>query len=179
MGLKIGDAAPDFTLPGVDGKEHGLGEWASKRILVVVFTCNHCPYAQAYEDRLVELAKYYSIQGVQFVAINANDARSYPADSYDQMKLRAKKKGLPYPYLRDESQDVAKRYGAQVTPEAFVFDKHRKLCYKGRVDDNWRRRDKVQEESLKIAISTLLSGGSLDAEVAEKPAIGCTIKWKW
>jgi len=179
MGLKIGDAAPDFSLPGVDGKTHSLGSFALKKILVVVFTCNHCPYAQAYEDRLIELAQYYSVQGVQFVAINPNDASSYPADGFMEMKKRAKKKRFPYPYLRDETQEVAKAYGAEVTPDVFVFDKNRLLCYRGRIDDNWRNREKVKEQSLKIAISTLLAGSRLDPDVAEKPALGCSVKWKW
>ncbi len=179
MGLKIGDPAPDFSLPGVDGNTHSLGSFALKKILVVVFTCNHCPYAQAYEDRLSDLAKFYSVQGVQFVAINPNDASTHPQDSFPEMVKRAKKKGFPFPYLRDESQDIAKAYGAEVTPEAFVFDKNRALCYRGRIDDNWRSREKVKDESLKIAISTLLAGSRLSSEVAEMPALGCSVKWKW
>lgn len=179
MGLKIGDSAPKLSLPGVDGKTYTLEHFALKRVLVVIFTCNHCPYAQAYEDRLIDLANYYSIQGVQFVAINPNDAESYPLDSFDEMKKRAKKKGYPYPYLRDKTQEVAKAYGAEVTPDVFVFDKNRKLQYRGRIDDNWRSRDRVKEESLKIAISTLLSGGTLDPDVAEQKAMGCSVKWKW
>ena len=179
VGLKIGDEAPEFTLPGVDGKDHSLGEWALKRVLVVIFTCNHCPYAQAYEDRLIELANFYSLQAVQFVAINPNDAEGYPQDSMEGMKQRQAKKHFPYPYLRDETQQVAKKYGAEVTPEVFLFDKDRKLCYRGRIDDNWRNRDKVKDQSLKIAISTVLSGSRLDPEVAEQRALGCTVKWKW
>ncbi len=179
MALKIGDSAPDFCLPGVDGKEYSLSSFAGARVLVVVFTCNHCPYAQAYEDRLIELAEYYSVQRVQFVAINPNDAEGYPEDSFEGMRRRQAKKRFPYPYLRDESQAVAKAYGATVTPELFVFDKDRALRYHGRIDDCWRSSEKVKNPSLKIAISTLLSGNSLAPDVAEQPAMGCTIKWKW
>jgi peroxiredoxin len=178
MGLKIGDTAPNFSLPGVDGKDHGLGEWALKKILVVVFTCNHCPYAQAYEDRLSELAHYYSVQGVQFVAINSNDASSYPEDGFGEMKKRAAKKKFGFPYLRDESQETAKAYGAEVTPDVFLFDKDRVLRYRGRIDDNWRFRDRVREHSLKEAISTVLSGGVIPPEDADKRGLGCSVKWK-
>jgi peroxiredoxin len=179
MGLKIGEIAPAFNLPNVNGETTSLDAFKLKRVLVVIFTCNHCPYAQAYEDRLIDLANYYAVQGVQFVAINPNDAESYPADSFHAMQARAKKKQFPYPYLRDKTQEVAKAYGAEVTPDIFVFDKNRTLQYRGRIDDNWRNRDKVKEESLKIAISTLLSGGTLDPSVAEQKALGCSVKWKW
>ncbi len=179
MGLKIGDPAPAFSLPGTDGKTYGLDDFAGKRLLVVVFTCNHCPYAQAYEDRLAELARFYSVQGVQFVAINPNDASGHPEDDFAHMRERAKRRNFPYPYLRDESQAVAKAYGPDCTPDAFLFDKGRKLRYHGRIDDNWRHGDRVKERSLKEAISMLLAGIPVHPDEAEKPAIGCSVKWKW
>lgn len=179
MGLRIGEPAPAFSLPGTDGKTYTLDLFTLKRILVVVFTCNHCPYAQAYEDRLIELARYYGVQGVQFVAINPNDAVSHPQDSFAEMKTRAKRKGFPYPYLRDETQEVAKRYGPDCTPDCFVFDKERKLRYHGRIDDNWRSSERVKDRTLKEAISMLLAGLPIHPDEALKPAIGCGVKWKW
>ncbi len=177
MALKIGEKAPDFTLPGVDGKTHELQEWKDKRVLVLVFTCNHCPYARAYEDRLARLAGYYGVQGVQFVAINSNDASFVPEDSFERMKARAAERHYPYPYLHDETQRVATAYGATVTPDCFVFDKERVLKYRGRVDDNWRDAAKTKDDSLKEAISVVLSGGV--PKEPEKAAIGCSLKWKW
>ena len=179
MGLTIGDLAPAFSLPGTDGETYALDDFKGKKLLVVIFTCNHCPYAQAYEDRLIELATYYGVQSVQFVAINPNDASSYPADGFVEMKERAKKKRFPYPYLRDETQEVAKAYGAEVTPDVFVFDKNRLLCYCGLIDDNWRHSDRVKDHTLKEAISQLLAGTPLHPDDAVKPAMGCSIKWRW
>jgi peroxiredoxin len=177
MGLRIGDRAPDFSLPGVDGKTHTLQEYALKRVLVVVFTCNHCPYAQAYEDRLKAMAQFYGVQGVQFIGINPNDDSSYPEESFARMKERAARRGFTFPYLRDATQDVAKRFGALTTPEAFVFDSKRLLRYHGRIDDSWRLSERVKEHTLREAISAVLSGGEI--REPEKSALGCTIKWKW
>ncbi len=179
VGLKIGDPAPAFSLPGVSGRTYSLDEFSAKKLLVIVFTCNHCPYAQAYEDRLIELARCYSVQGVGFVAINSNDDSTYPADGFAAMKERAKRKGFPFPYLRDESQAVAKKYGPDCTPDAFLFDSKRLLRYHGRIDDNWRFRDKAKDHTLKEMISMLLAGIPIHPDEALKPAMGCSIKWKW
>ncbi len=173
--ISIGDGIPYFELGGVDDEIYSP-ESFSGRVLVVIFSCNHCPYAQAYEDRLINLQKRFGVQGVDFVAINSNDEESYPADSFLKMKERAKQKAFPYPYLRDRDQVIAQKFGAQVTPEAFVFDKRRVLQYHGRIDDNWRDAKGVEEESLKNAISDLLAGST--PKVQEAPTLGCSIKWK-
>jgi peroxiredoxin len=175
--MKTGTAAPEFSgLPGVDGKTYGLSDFGSAKALVVVFSCNHCPYVQAYEDRLIALQSEFKSQNIQFVAINANDATNYPDDSFENMAKRAKEKNFNFPYLRDESQAVAKSYGATHTPHLFVFDAVRKLAYTGKIDDNWQEPDEVQHRFLKDALTALVAGKKPDP--AETFAIGCTIKWK-
>lgn len=172
--MKTGTAAPDFSLPGVDGKTYSLKDF-SETALIVFFSCNHCPYVQAYEDRVIELQKEF--QGkARFIAINSNDATSHPDDSFDNMKARARQRNFNFLYLRDESQDVARAYGGTHTPHLFVFDQERKLAYTGRIDDNWQEPDKVTKRYLKDAL-TALTQGRRPAE-AETFAIGCTIKWK-
>lgn len=174
-GLRIGDSAPDFSLPGVDQREHSLQEFADKPILLVVFSCNHCPYVQAYEDRMIAIQRDYADRGVQLVAINANDSVNYPEDSFDRMAERASSKGFNFPYLRDAAQEVARSYGATHTPQLFVFDRARRLRYTGKIDDNWQRPDAVKRRYLRDALDSLLE----NRDVAEPTthAIGCTIKW--
>jgi peroxiredoxin len=176
-GLHVGDPAPPFDLPGVDGESHSVQRYADKDVLVVMFTCNHCPYVQATESRLVEIQRDYADKGVQLVAINSNDSAKYPEDSFDEMVKRAERKGFNFPYLRDKSQEVAKAYGAVCTPEMFVFDKARNLRYRGKVDDNWEHPDKVKRRFLREALDEILAG----KEVTHpwEPAIGCSIKWIW
>src|SRR5437867_3673048 len=135
-GLPIGSAAPDFSLPAVDGKTYSLGSFKDKPILVVAFWCNHCPYVQAWEDRTIAVQKDFASKGVQFVAINANDQESYPEDDFAHMVERSKRKGYNFPYLHDESQKSAEAYGAVCTPDFFVFDAGRKLRYRGKLDDS-------------------------------------------
>ncbi len=173
--LQVGDTAPDFSLPGVDGQTYSLKGFSQKTVLVVVFSCNHCPYVQAYEDRLVAIQRDYRDRGVQLLAINSNDDRSYPEDNFDNMIARAKAKGFNFPYLRDGSQQVAHAYGATHTPQLFVFDAHRRLRYTGKIDDNWQRPEAVRRRYLQEALDELLKG----REPAEPTthAIGCTIKW--
>jgi len=171
----IGDHMPSFKLSAVD-KLRVDAQMIKDPVIVIVFTCNHCPYAQAYEDRLIEMANHFDEEGVQFVLINSNDAENYPEDSFDQMKVRYDEKGFPFPYCFDETQEVAKAYGALCTPHCFVFDQDRTLQYKGRVDDNWEDPENVTEESLKNAIDALVRRGT--PEVQEANAIGCSIKWK-
>jgi peroxiredoxin len=175
-GLAIGEPAPGFELPGVDGKTHALAEFADKRVLVVVFSCNHCPYVQAYEDRLVAIQREYADRGVQLIAINSNDDRKYPEDNFENMVRRAKAKGFNFPYLRDASQAVARAYGATHTPQLFVFDRERRLRYTGKIDDNWQQPQAVKRPYLREAVDALLA----DQPPAEPTthAIGCTIKWK-
>ena len=173
--LRGGDPAPDFSLPCVDGKTYHLQSFAEKPVLVVLFSCNHCPYVQAYEDRLIEIQRDYGDRGVQLVAINSNDDVDYPEDSFENMVKRAKLKGYNFPYLRDASQQVARGYGATHTPHLFVFDRHRRLRYTGKIDDNWQRPDVVTRRYLREALEAVLRDGE-PAEPATH-AIGCTIKW--
>lgn len=176
MSLKIGDPAPPFTLPGTDGRTHSLDGLSGKPVLVVVFSCNHCPYVQAYEDRLVAIQRDYAGRAVQVVAINSNDDVHYPEDSFEQMVARAKAKGFEFLYLRDASQEVARAYGATHTPQLFVFDRDRTLRYTGKIDDNWQNPVAVTRRYLREVIDALLSGRA-PAE-SQTHAIGCTIKWK-
>ncbi|MGB8330871.1 MAG: thioredoxin family protein [Polyangiales bacterium] len=175
-GMPVGTPAPPFSLPGVDGKTWSLGSFAEAELLVVVFTCNHCPYAIASEDRLIETQEHYRGRGVQLVAINPNDAEKYPDDSFESMKKRAADKRFNFPYLRDESQAVARAYDAVCTPDIFVFDRERKLIYNGRIDDNWQRPEQVTRQDLRLVLDAALKGRSVDFEPV--PSMGCSIKWK-
>jgi len=172
--LDIGDSIPQFSLPATDGMRVS-SETIKDPILVVVFTCNHCPYAEAYEDRFIELANEFDEEGVQFVLINSNDSTDYPEDSFEQMKVRYLEKDFPFPYCHDESQATARAYGALCTPHCFVFNRERQLKYKGRVDDNWEDPDNVTEHNLHDAIAALLKGE--EPPTKEANAIGCSIKW--
>jgi peroxiredoxin len=175
MSLKIGEPAPRFSLQGVDGATYDLARFAGKPVLVVVFSCNHCPYVQAYEDRLMAIQRDYADRGVQLIAINSNDDTAYPEDNLEGMMARAKSKGFNFPYLRDASQDVARAYGATHTPQLFVFDRQRHLRYTGKVDDNWQDPRAVRRQYLREALDALL--GDAGPKEAETHAIGCTIKW--
>lgn len=172
--LKIGDSAPDFNLPSTDGHNYKRDDFTAS-MLVVFFTCNHCPYAQAYEERMQKFSQEYAGR-VEVVAINSNDAAQYPQDSFENMVKRAKEKKLFYSYLHDESQAIAKAYGGQCTPHFFVFDKERRLRYQGRFDDNWENPDAVQTTELKEAVEAVLNNEDVPLKVTS--AIGCSIKWK-
>lgn len=174
--LKIGMRAPGFSLPAVDGKFYSLSSFTDKKILIVIFSCNHCPYVQAYQQRIIDLQNEFAKDGVQIVAINSNDDTKYPEDSFEEMKKRAEEKKFNFPYLRDETQEVAKAYGATHTPQIFLFDENRKLRYEGKIDDNWKEPDKVKSKYLRDAILEVLSGK--EVSVPETFSIGCTIKWK-
>ncbi len=174
--LKIGDSAPDFNLPAVDGSNYSLFSFKENPVLVVIFSCNHCPYVQAYEDRIIDLQKNYKEKGVAVIAINSNDIANYPDDSFEHMADRAKKKGFNFPYLRDDDQTAAEAYGATHTPEIFLFNKERKLVYHGKIDDNWQEPEKVRNKYLKDAIDELLK--EKEISIPETFSIGCTIKWK-
>ena len=174
--LKIGDKAIPFALPGVDDREHALADYADKEVLVVVFSCNHCPYVLAWEDRMIQIQADYASRSVQFIAIGANDAQKYPADSFPSMKEHARQKGFNFPYLRDETQEVARFYGAERTPEFFVFDNRGVLRYHGALDDNYDDPNGVNSRYLRDALEAVLAGDAL--AVVETPPVGCTIKWK-
>jgi peroxiredoxin len=171
-----GDPAPDFALPGVDGRDWHLADFRDAPVLVVVFSCNHCPYAQAWEGRLIELQRKYAERGVRFVLINSNETDHYVEDRFERMVERARTRGYPFPYLRDESQAIARAYGALVTPHPMVFDRERRLRYQGRVDDNHERPDRVKHRYLDDAIAATLAGRPVVP--AELPVLGCSVKWR-
>jgi peroxiredoxin len=175
--LDFNSSLPDFSLTGVDTKIHSPQYYADKKLIIIIFSCNHCPYVKAYEDRIIALQNDYRDKGVQVVAINSNDAEKYPEDSFGEMKKRAKEKGFNFPYLHDETQAVARAFGATHTPEIFLFDEERKLKYYGKIDDNWQEPDRVRTRYLKEAIEDLLNGR--EVAVPQTYAIGCTIKWKY
>ncbi len=176
-GLKInlGDKAPDFNLIGVDDKTHSLNEFKNKNVLAVVFMCNHCPYVQANIERLIKMQKEFADNGVQFIGINSNDEKLYPEDGFEKMKVYARIRGFNFPYLRDADQKIAKAYDAQCTPEAYVFDKDRKLRYHGRIDDNYQDFSAVRFPDLKDAIAAIVNGKEVPRPLTN--AIGCSIKW--
>ena len=173
--LPIGSPAVEFDLLGVDGKNYMLRYFLNREIVVLIFTCNHCPFAQAYEGRLIALAREFSKKAA-FIAISSNDASKYPQDSFELMKIRAAEKSFPYPYLYDETQGVATAYGALVTPHIFVFNSSGKLAYQGGVDDNWENPNGVQNAYLKDALAELATGRPVTRKTA--PVVGCSIKWK-
>lgn len=175
--MKIGQGAPDFRdLPGVDGKKHSLSDYAFAKVLVVIFSCNHCPYVQAYEDRIKKLQEDFASRGVRFVAINSNDAGKYPEDGFEAMVQRAKEKKFNFDYLRDETQEVARAYGASHTPHIYVFNAQRQLSYTGKIDDNWQNPSQVIKQYVREALLALVEGR--EPAEPETFAIGCTIKWK-
>lgn len=175
-GMPKGTQAPNFELPGTDGNTYYLKSFRDAKVLVVVFTCNHCPYAKASEDRLIAIQNDYRDNGVQLVAINSNDDVAYPEDSFEHMVIRAREKKYPFPYLRDATQKVAKAFDAACTPDIFVFNGERKLIYNGRIDDNWKEPDKVSRHELREVLDAMLEGKEITFEV--KPSMGCSIKWK-
>ena len=174
MTLAIGDRIPGFSLPATDGRTYTVESFKETRLLVVLFTCNHCPYVQAYEDRIIQLHNTFA-GNVAFVCINANDEQNYPDDRFEKMIERAKEKGFPFPYLRDKDQTVAQAFGAERTPEAFVFDTDRRLAYHGGIDDNCKEPEKVTAHYLHDAIHAVLEGTPV--KDPQMPTIGCTIKW--
>ena len=174
--LALGSSCPPFDLPGTDGRRHTLDGFAEKKLLVVVVSCNHCPYVVAYEPRIVALANEYAAAGVQVLAVNANDAVRYPDDGLEPMKVRAEERGFSFPYVRDDAQSFVRALGAKVTPEVFVFDADRKLRYQGRIDDNHRDPSKVGAHDLHDAIRSLLAGQA--PKVEKTTAFGCSVKWK-
>ncbi len=173
--MSVIETAPTFTLPGVDGREHSLDEYAGAQVLVLVQSCNHCPYVLAWEGRIDALAREYADRGVRIVAVNSNDAEAYPADSFDAMVEHAREAGYSFDYLYDESQELARALNSERTPEAFVFDADRRLVYHGAVDDN-REEEHVTTHYLRDALEAALAGEA--PPVPETPPVGCTVKWR-
>ncbi len=171
--LKIGDSAPEWSaIPGIDDKEHSLVDYKKSKVIVLVFTCNHCPVAVAYEDRLVAIQKEYQSKGVQLIGLCVNDLDE---DRLAPMKTRAKEKKFNFPYLYDESQKTGRDYGATCTPHVFLLDKNRKVVYMGAVDDN-DDTAKVKEHYLRDALDAVLAGKEPPKTTTQQR--GCSIKWK-
>ncbi len=179
-GYGVGDYATDFKLPNIDGKDVSLSDYSDAKGFILIFTCNTCPYAQAYESRIIDLDKKYASQGFPVIAINPNDLSQQPDDSMEKMKTRAAEKGYTFPYLRDDSQDVTRAYGATKTPHVYLLNKEASNKYKvefiGAIDDSPRDASDVSERYVEAAIDALMNGKK--PSVTEKRAIGCTIKWK-
>mgnify|MGYP001408019135 CR=1 FL=1 len=174
--LSLGDNAIPFELPATDGAYYSLDNYGDKVAVAVIFSCNHCPYVLAWEDRIIKLQADYADKGVQFIAINANNAESHPVDSFDKMQDHAKEKQFNFPYLRDEDQTVASAYGAERTPEIFLFDADRTLRYHGAPDDNYENPEGVTQPYFRDALEAVLAGTA--PAIAETAPKGCTIKWK-
>ncbi len=173
---ELGFLAPDFNLLGVDDHYHTLSEYHGNPVLVIMFICNHCPYVQAIEDRLITLTNELAAKNVKFVGISSNDPKNYPEDSFDNMKALAKKKSYPFDYLYDATQKTGRDYGAVCTPDFFVFDAERKLRYRGRLDDSPRNPSAVRKQEMKAAILALLAGEPISEP--QNTSMGCSIKWK-
>jgi len=173
---EAGARCPEFRLPAVDGKTYARDDFAEAPVLVIMFICNHCPYVRAVEDRLIALGREYGPKGVQFVGVCSNDAITYPDDAFDKLAERWRDKSYGFPYLHDDSQEVARAFGAVCTPDIYVYDRDRQLAYRGRIDDSWKEPAKVTRRELAEALDALLAGRRPAAE--QKPTLGCSIKWR-
>jgi peroxiredoxin len=173
--LHLGSRAPDFDLPATDGRNYKLSDFAESKLLVVVFSCNHCPYVIGSEDRMIRFCQDFVPKGVTMVAINSNETANHPGDSFEYMEQRAREKKFPFVYLRDETQDVAMAYGALRTPHFYVFDYDRLLRYTGRMDDNPKVAAAATTHELRDAVNDLLAGRAPRVPVTNP--IGCNVKW--
>lgn len=173
--MQLGEKLIPFKLKDIHGKFRTDAEMDGK-LLLLIFTCNHCPYARAYLKRIHDFSRNFKPRGVSIAAINPNDAERYPEDSFEKMPPFAEAMGLQEWYLHDEMQETAKACGAQRTPEVFLFNKERKLCYKGAIDDNWERASSVKKRYLEDAVYALLQ--NKEVKEPETSAVGCSIKWK-
>jgi peroxiredoxin len=173
--LQLGHSAPDFDLPGVDGKQYSLASFKAAKVLVIVFSCNHCPYVVGNEDRMIAFARDYAPKGMAMAAINSNESVEHKTDSFEHMIERAKLKNFPFPYIHDASQEIAQAYGALRTPHFYVFDHERKLRYTGRMDDNPRNPGKETTHELRDAVDAVLAGRKPPVELTNP--IGCNVKW--
>lgn len=175
--LALGTQAPDFSLPNVDGRTVSLSDFEGAQALLVIFLCNHCPYVKHVADALSQLAREYQARGVAVVGISSNDVANYPADSPEQMVAEADLRGYTFPYLYDETQEVAQAYRAACTPDFYVFDKRHKLVYRGQMDASRPNSGiPVSGADLRAALDAVLAGKPAAAE--QRPSMGCNIKWK-
>lgn len=178
-GYKIGDYATDFSLKNVDGKVVSMSDYKNVKGIILVFTCNHCPFSKLYEDRIIDLHKKYASKGYPVVALNPNDPVQQPEDSFENMIARAKEKGFPFAYLVDESQKIAATYGATRTPHVYILQKEGqkfKVAYIGAIDDNPKSGADVKKRYVEDAVENLLAGKRVVTNFTK--AVGCTIKWK-
>jgi peroxiredoxin len=175
--LPLGTTAPDFTLTDATGKRVSMSDFADAKAVLVVFMCNHCPFVKHIVDDFTKLAKEYQAQGAAIVAINSNDVDNYPDDRPEMMRQVAKQKGFTFPYLYDETQEVAKAYHAACTPDFFLFGRDRKLVYRGQMDDSRPGNGKpITGADLRAALNAVLAGRPAPSQ--QKPSMGCNIKWK-
>ncbi len=174
MSLALNSRAPSFSLPGVDGGFHTLESYDDADVLVVIQSCNHCPYVLGWERRMIALASDYGDRGVRVVAVNSNDAGRYPEDSFEKMAARSARQGFTFDYLHDADQSLARALGSERTPEVFVFDSGRRLVYHGAIDDN-RDETAVGRKYLRDALDAVLGGA--EPPIAITPAVGCAVKW--
>jgi peroxiredoxin len=172
--LKTGDKAPEFNLLGIDDKKHSLSEFKEQPVLVV-FMCNHCPYVQAKVTAMNEIYEKFKDK-LAMIGINSNDPTNYPDDSFDSMKKFAEERGIKFTYLVDETQEVAKRYGAVCTPDPFLFDNDRRLVFHGRIDNAMKPEDSPTEKTMISNVEKLLAGKKIEKDF--DPSMGCSIKWK-
>ena len=179
-GLEVGDYAKDFKLKNIDGNMVSMSDYDDAKGFIVIFSCNHCPFVKKYEDRMVDLDQEFKRQGYPVIAINPNDPKVQPNDSYENMITRAEEKGFTFPYLVDEAQEIAKSYGATRTPHVYLLDKEAegkyKVAYIGAIDDDTEGKKDHKQKYVEDAIQALESGKKPDPNFTK--AIGCTIKWK-
>ena len=173
--LKTGDLAPDFDLMGIDDKKHSLNNYKDYEGLLVIFMCNHCPYVKAKIEAIKEIHEKFKDK-IAVVGINSNDPVNYPDDSFENMKKMAQEKNMKFDYLVDETQEIAKKYGAMCTPDPFLFDKQMKLIFHGRIDNAMKPEDTATEKTMINNLEKYLSGEKIEKDF--DPSIGCSIKWK-
>ena len=174
--VPLGTKAIDFKLLGTDDKNYSLDSFKDKKIPVIIFMCNHCPYVKAVLDRIIAIQNDYADKGVQLIGINPNDSTNYPEDSFKNMKKIVKEKNIPFPYLMDETQKTARKYDAVCTPDIYVYGEERTLLYRGRIDDNWQDESKITQRDLRAALDAILQGNPVPEN--QIPSMGCSIKWK-
>jgi peroxiredoxin len=173
---ELGSGIIDFSLKGVDDKNYSVSDFKEKKILVIIFMCNHCPYVKGVIDRFVKFQEAYASKSVQLIGINSNDTVEYPDDSFENMKVFYEERRMNFPYLLDETQQTAGNYDAVCTPDIYVYDENRVLRYRGRFDDNWQDESTVTSNDLENAVNALLQGQEISFK--QVPSMGCSIKWK-
>jgi len=173
--VPLGSPPPPFGLPATDGGAYSLDDFRRAKALMVIFLCNHCPYVLAWLDRIGAVAREFAPKGLRAVGISSNDPLTFPQDSFPMMKEFARERQLPFPYLFDESQDVARAYGATCTPDIYVYSAARELAYHGRVDDNHADPLRATRRDLRNAVAAILAGKRAPAQ---EPSMGCNIKWR-